>query len=284
MEDGITYYVLVIENDRIVKILPTKTRAEFRAVIVSEPEDSEISMLTCYDNKPCPYVVGDFAPNTGDNETNCVAIQRKTDRAEAEKRARDWAPHEDDYEKRLELSLKFLKNVKGKSDFISEIRKQYEENIAAMDNNEAVYRCFYNSFKMYRVRQNMLDYSRMALLLVGGTPSKNDRELVQQLEEYKFSKIYVQLVKDSIASDFNLNRNEHSAWVRDAQVIFSAYFLISKALLFIIQFAERINDKSLFVLYSRSLDWDEAGAMEVLDSISILRYRKEAQEEFKKQL
>lgn len=272
------YYVLMIENERVIKVIPLGSkRREFQLKLDQENPMLEAKLYYQNNTEDCLIRVGDFAPNSSVYGDNTSQLRRENEVHLPRSRNK----YDEDFDNRLELCFQFLRNVKGRPELITNIQARLDSDTQNRNDDEAVYRCLYNSFKMYRIRDNILIYARLSYELVGGTPSMNDLEFITQLQKHKFSKVYTQLVKDAVKCDFTLDRNEHSKWSADAQVLFSALFITQKALTFLLRFAERINNNTLFLESTRSLDWDEAGAMETWDALAILRSNKKAQEAFR---
>lgn len=178
------------------------------------------------------------------------------------------------YDENLKIRKAFFDNFA--SNFNPELVKKTKEELSHIANDDEVsYRCFYNSFKMYRCRDYVFDMSKMLISLAEQKEftCETNQELMDKFKELQFDHVLIKSLESMIGTHFAMNRNDQQAWFEDSQKLFSAYFLFSKAVDYMVRFCERISNQDLFLQSDtrRCLDWDEAGAMMVWEGISFLR-------------
>jgi hypothetical protein len=141
--------------------------------------------------------------------------------------------------------------------------------------DEVMYRCFYNSFKMYRCREYVIELAQMLISLAEQRPftAQTNEELINKFESLHFDQVLTKMLKEIIGCQFALTRNDPQAWHLDSKTLFSAYTLFKGAVDYMVRFCERIANQSAFFQEQshRALTWDEAGAMEVWLGVSFLR-------------
>lgn len=160
---------------------------------------------------------------------------------------------------------------------------------AVSSDDEVAYRCFYNSFKMYRVRDEVFSMAQSLIELCGGTEATEKivyGSVVEEFNKMKFDQVLTACLQCVNDVEFNLDRNEASNWIRDSKELFAARVLFQNALSYQIRFTKRVLSGNIFLLEERSLSWDEAGAMEVYPALRTLRYlsNKEESNEYEKLL
>lgn len=176
-------------------------------------------------------------------------------------------------EKRKQMFTLFANNFNNQLILES---KESLKNI--IEDDEVAYRCFYNSFKMYRCRDYVIEMAKMLISLAEQKKfeCQTNEELIKKFEELEFDDVLVRSLKKNLGTLFAMNRNDPQAWFDDSETLLSGYTLFIKACDYLIRFCERIKNKDCFFQYSRnegrgSLTWDEAGAMMVWGGISFLR-------------
>jgi hypothetical protein len=185
---------------------------------------------------------------------------------------RTWTPGE---WKKVEAHRRQLFNQFA-SNFNPELVKNIKTNLEAIvQDDEVTYRCFYNSFKMYRCRGYVIQLAQdlISLATQSEFEATTNEELLSKFEALQFDQVLTKLLAEILGCEFSLTRNDPQGWYSDSKTLFSAYTLFTKAVDYLVRFCERIaNQTSFFQEQShRCLTWDEAGAMEVWLGISFLR-------------
>jgi hypothetical protein len=222
----------------------------------------------------CPFKIGDLIKVAGDDRG--LALRKQY----IPVRRREYSSMAEDAFLKLELT-RFLSQLKPES-----IQKAKQLLSEIYNPDESVYRVFYHSFKMYRYRR-LTQEAVLAMLELVGRPldssAFNDPDIVHShLANCGFSWLLCDLVRDIISTEFTLDRNDKKAWKKDAVVLGSSFYFVTRGFDFIIRFCERILSGALWSQTegNRFLSWDEAGAMEVYDVMGILR-RPTINDEFK---
>lgn len=156
-------------------------------------------------------------------------------------------------------------------ELIKDLRQQYS---GLAEDREVAYRCFYNSFKMYRLRDYVIEMSQILMSLATQKPQiyTYNQDLMTHFKELGFDDVLEKSLEKILATNFCMNRNDSQAWFEDSQVLFSSYYLFSKACDYFLTFCEKLDQGTNIVQQNRNiLDWDEAGAMTVWSGISFLR-------------
>lgn len=157
-------------------------------------------------------------------------------------------------------------------ELVKKVKKDLE-NVSQDD--EVMYRCFYNSFKMYRCRDYVIQLAQGLISLASQQEFKatTNEELIKKFESLDFDLVLTELLKEILGCEFSLTRNDPKGWHQDSKTLFSAYTLFKGALDYLVRFCERIEQKTAFFQEQnhRCLTWDEAGAMEVWLGCSFLR-------------
>lgn len=139
---------------------------------------------------------------------------------------------------------------------------------------EISYRVMYNSFKMYRLRENSFILAKVLISLVDKNfvDCENLEELSINFKKQNFD-VNLNLALDQmIVCLFNLERNETNNWFEDAIKLWGSYQLLLKATEFIIGFIQELKDQTTFLHENRNIiNWIEAGAMETWSPLSLLR-------------
>lgn len=169
-------------------------------------------------------------------------------------------------------------------DLVKDLRTQYS---GLAEDREVAYRCFYNSFKMYRLRDYVIEMAQILISLATqkSVGYKYNEELMTQFKELGFDEVLEKSLEKILATNFCMNRNDSQAWFEDSQVLFSSYYLFAKACDYFLVFCEKLEAGTNIVQQQRNiLDWDEAGAMTVWSGISFLRTVNVNSEQGKEQL
>jgi hypothetical protein len=105
------------------------------------------------------------------------------------------------------------------------------------------------------------------------------------MEKLDFSPVLIGLIKSCLSVIWYMDRNDESAWIQDAQKLFSANFLAYHGLLFLIEFSEDIlNKKGILFDDARILSSMQAAAMEIWNPLIGIRYSSDYMKEFRKTL
>lgn len=162
------------------------------------------------------------------------------------------------------------------SNFDSQLVAKVKEGLDSLSkDDEVIYRCFYNSFKMYRCRGYVIELAQHLISLAEQkefTATTNE-ELINKFDSLQFDQVLTKMLKEVLGCEFSLTRNDPQGWYSDSKTLFSAYTLFKGAVDYLVRFCERIaKNTSFFQEQShRALTWDEAGAMEVWLGIGFLR-------------
>lgn len=154
--------------------------------------------------------------------------------------------------------------------------KRLRDHLNDLSNDDEVsYRCFYNSFKMYRLRDYVIEMAEIMLSVAKQEDVKYETvlELVEDFKAYKFDDVLERSLIEILGTNFSMSRNESKAWFEDSQKLFASYFLFMKGADYLLKFCEKLIDKTNIVQDEkrRILDWSEAGAMTVWAGIGFLR-------------
>lgn len=175
-----------------------------------------------------------------------------------------------------------------KENFNPQLVAEVKNKLAELVNDDEVsYRCFYNSFKMYRCQEYVQEMAQMLISLALQQPftGETNEELITKMTELHFDNVLLVSLRAVLGCGFEMNRNNQAAWAQDSQVLFSGYFLFQKAVDYLVRFCERMNNQTTFLQDDQRgfLTWDEAGAMMVWGGIAHLRSSDDAvREQFRK--
>lgn len=174
-------------------------------------------------------------------------------------------------ERKQGLTLEFIAKLESKN---LELAKEVLKN--SREDQEVSYRAFYNSFKMYRIKDDVFSLAQAAITVLTGKEFNQDEiyyyEVYEDAKRLGFDQILLDSLRQLLVCDFSLDRNESSKWIEDARLLFSSKILMENAVGYLIGFSESIISKKVFFLNGNILSWDEAGAMEAFTLLSPLRY------------
>ena len=119
---------------------------------------------------------------------------------------------------------------------LREKMKTYEKD------EEVAYRCFYNSFKMYRLREYVIEMAEILMSLAKQSPVKHQfsKQLMDEFKYLRFDDVLEKSLEQILGTNFSMGRNDSQAWFEDSQKLFASYFLFMKACDYFLSFCERI--------------------------------------------
>lgn len=252
------YYVVITNLSQIEEVLD-----------VEDPKgDSLRSIAAKYPEKR--VLLSDREAKAGDKVTSSLVgriIQRPAPLVENEVKEH----YKKEEEKKQGLILEFISKLEVKNlESAKEVLKTSRED------QEVTYRAFYNSFKMYRVKDNVFEMAQAAITILTGQEFDKDEiyyyGVYQEAKRLGFDQILLDSLRQLLICDFSLDRNESSKWIEDARILFAAKILMENGLGYLIGFSESIISKEIFFLNQSILSWDEAGAMEAFTLLGPLRY------------
>lgn len=179
-----------------------------------------------------------------------------------------------DFDKRQDVRKQLFSQFA--TNFNPTLIKQVQEELKSLSqDDEVMYRCFYNSFKMYRCRGYVIELAQHLISLAEQkefTATTNE-ELLTKFESLEFDLVLTKTLREVVGCQFSMNRNDAQAWYEDSKTLFSTYTLFKGALDYLVRFCNRIATNTAFFQdrSHRCLTWDEAGAMEVWMGVSFLR-------------
>ncbi len=281
MDKDYTFYFLVANSWEILEVRQENLKNSPRFWDNPAYEDKQILQWV---SEKTPWAVGTKLPLEFNGEYRLVktVIPLKEKETSLEQRRAErklWDEKESQGKKDLE---NYLKNYSLEKTTKAQILLSgYEKN-----DQEVYYRVFYNSFKMYRLREQTFKIAQEMINLVKNTDNEYStlEELMKDFEKAWFDKTLTIGLKKIIDTQFTLDKNESQRWAEDAFVLFSVYNLFFKALKFLVDFNEKLDKKTLFLFEDKrfAIDWVEAGAMEVWLPLRSLRYvDKDNKEKYK---
>ena len=256
--NNMAYYVVITNLSLIEEVF-----------FLEDPKGDDLRQIAFrYPNKR--VILLDREVAVGDKVTSNLrgrVIQRPAPLVETEVKEH----YKKEEEKKQSLTLEFISKLEFKNlSLAKEVLKNSRED------QEVSYRAFYNSFKMYRVKDDVFNLAQAAITVLTGKPFNQDDihyyEVYEDAKKLGFDQILLDSLRQLLICDFSLDRNESSKWIEDARLLFSSKILMENAVGYLIGFSESIISKKVFFLNGNILSWDEAGAMEAFTFLSTLRY------------
>lgn len=278
MDKDYTFYFLVANSWEILEVRQENLKNSPR--FWESPEYNDKQILQWVSEK-APWTIGTKLPLEFNGEYRLVKTviplkEKETTLEQKREERKLW----DEKEKQGKIDLeKYLKDYSlERTNKAKKLLSDYEDS-----DEEVYYRVFYNSFKMYRLRDQTFQIAQEMINLVQNTDKNYTtlEELMQDFERSWFDKTLTIGLKKIIDTQFTLDKNESQRWAEDAFVLFSVYNLFFRALKFLVDFNEKLDKKTLFLFEDKryAIDWVEAGAMEVWLPLRSLRYVDEKNKE-----
>ena len=176
---------------------------------------------------------------------------------------------EDNKLKKQELLENFFRNINKEK--VLELKSFCE----SIDKDEdVVYRGVYNSFKMYRIREEVAQLAKLQIELVSGKRRslESPKDIVEAYREMFFNSKMQVLLEKTLLTFFNMAKNEQAAWVEDMQTLYSSLKLFCDTSKFLVKICEDLENKKGFLFTGSSvLAFYEAGAMQLWLPLGDLR-------------
>ncbi len=278
MDKDYTFYFLVANSWEILEVRQENLKNSPR---FWESPEYETKQILQWVSEKTPWTVGTKLPLEFNGEYRLVKTviplkEKETTLEQKREERKLW--DEKDKQGKIDLE-KYLKDYSlERTNKAKKLLSDYENS-----DEEVYYRVFYNSFKMYRLREQTFQIAQEMINLVQNTDKNYTtlEELMQDFERSWFDKTLTIGLKKIIDTQFTLDKNESQRWAEDAFVLFSVYNLFFRALKFLVDFNEKLDKKTLFLFEDKryAIDWVEAGAMEVWLPLRSLRYVDEKNKE-----
>lgn len=242
--------ILISNNKKFIKIINEK---EYKVEMLPEMKKPN-RMVWQSNSETCPYNIGDDIPFSSRFDIHLIKRLGKI----------KYRKH------------KKLKNIKKEVEF--DLVKKYFNNLTKekIDNcksilesskkdDEVFYRIFYNSFKMYRLRNQCFVLAQALKHLCQNDYLEFDEKKYKNTLNLKWFDQTLKLsLEEILKSQFTLYQNESTEWAKDARNIVGTHQMLVQALDYVIRLSEDILNKKGFIFENKGfINWHEAGAMEV---------------------
>lgn len=262
-------FILISNNKKFTKIINKK---EYKEELIPEMQKSNC-MVWQSNSETCPYKVGDDIPFSSQFDIHLIKRLGKIKYRKYKKLKKQ--------KKEVEFSLvkKYFNNLtQEKIDNCKAILESSKKD------DEVFYRIFYNSFKMYRLRNQCFILTQALKHLCENDYLEFDEKKYKNTLNLKWFDQTLKLsLEEVLKSQFTLHQNESTEWAKDARNMVGTYQMLVQALDYVIRFSEDVLNKKGFIFENKGfIDWHEAGTMEIY--LPLRNFRGMSNEAMKKYL
>lgn len=243
-------FILISNNKKFIKIINEDAS---KGGLIPEMTNSKYMVWHCR-SETCPYKVGDEIPFSSEYNLHLVKRLGKI-------KYRKYKKFKDqNKEVEFDLVKKYFNNLNQEK--INNCKSILD---SMKKDDEVFYRIFYNSFKMYRLRNNCFILAQALKHLCENDYLEFDEKKYKNTLNLKWFDQTLKLsLEEVLKSQFTLHQNEPTEWAKDARDMVGTYQMLIQALDYVIRFSEDILNKRGFIFENKGfIDWHEAGAMEV---------------------
>lgn len=245
-------HLIVSDANKILKVIKT-THYSFSQDAKSYLEDPAV-MVWRSSSDLCAYQEGDPTPF---EESFHLALIKRLGPINSYPREK----YQDTEQKDFDLVKTYVDSLtKEKISTVQDLLNQMKSD------DEVFYRVFYNSFKMYRLREKCFQLAQALKYLCENSHFDFDQNNYQQTLDLKnFDKSLQLSLQKVLESPFTLNQNQPEEWAIDARNLVGTYQMFFEATDYMVRFSKDLLQKDGFIFEKDGfgISWHEAGAMEV---------------------
>lgn len=157
---------------------------------------------------------------------------------------------------------------------VEKIKKELSDKNYLEQKNQLNYRFFHHSFKIYWLREEIVNkVSQLLQLLNFKTDGLSHNQILDLAMEAKLNHLIVDMLVDMANRVFCSDRNKQSHWVEDGSKLFGYFHILEQSLLSTIAVIEK-NQKSEGIIFGdgNTISWDEGTFIYLWKPLNLIRY------------